>query len=275
MGKRLEEFIDIHAGETAWIFGKGPSLDRFDFADAGPLRVTINDLIGVVPDAVYGFSNDRPYPWMDMYKPHHTVFLPKRTAETCDRFPSCEVVVFDDHPMGNESLQRPKLEMCRDLQIREGTLGSVVQVLHIMGVSRVVAVGIDGGNSHAGRAKWRTQLWNEHYKQYNTIKRSFVQACELLGMELQFFQDKQGNIKMKDGYKTVCMTANIFVRGIPYSDGAVVQLQESDARDVIHAGRGYIVEQKQVVDGLETASIRSATETPEKRVTRRPRRMKK
>ena len=54
----LIPFLNRHAGETAWLFGKGPSLSTFDFKTAGPLRVAINDVIAHVPDCLYGFAND-------------------------------------------------------------------------------------------------------------------------------------------------------------------------------------------------------------------------
>ena len=135
-----------------------------------------------------------------------------------------------------------------------------------MGGSKIGAVGIDGGGQHSTRNRWRTALKNEHYKEYNRIRAAFIEGCEQLGIELQFFtKDKQ----MKDGYRTVQFTANIFVRGNPYQEGMVVELKESDARDVIHAGRGFIVPNAVKANDLETATVERAIEKPETRTVKR------
>jgi len=72
----LIPFLNRHAGQTAWLFGKGPSLSTFDFKTAGPLRVAINDVIAHVPDCVFGFANDGVSKWKDAYKPGQTLFQP-------------------------------------------------------------------------------------------------------------------------------------------------------------------------------------------------------
>lgn len=265
----LNDYIDRHSGQEAWIFGKGPSLDSFNFDLAGPIRVGINDLVGVVPGCLYGFSNDRIDQWFDMYHKGHTLFIPKRTADYYKKWPACEVVVFEDHHgYDKDYLTKSKAELCKELQLRPGSLGSAMQVLHIMGIKRFMCVGIDGGNNHAKGHKWRTDLWNEHYKQYNEIRTKLIEGAEQLGIEVQFWKGTQ----MKDGYKTVHIKSNILVRGIHYEGGMVVELKEKDARDVVGAGRGVIVPNRKIIKSpvaMETAAVEKPVEVPTKR-TRRP-----
>lgn len=270
MERRLNEFLDIHAGETAWLFGKGPSLDRFNFDDAGPLRVGINELAGIVPGCKYGFSNDQVLQWIDVYSSDQVLFTPHRTAKDYDQRPVCDVCVFEDHP--GTPLTRDRSQLAKGLHLREGTIGSAFQILHIMGVTKIIAVGIDGGNAHASTHKFRTELWNNHYKQYNKFKHQFIEGCTELGIGVQFFNEK-GN-QMADGKKTVLFTGNTFVRGIPYQADTISELSEADARDVVAAGQAVFTQAKVHKPQLETAAKSQEVEVPEKR-TVAPKRAKK
>jgi len=56
--RTIAELLNCHAGDAAWIFGKGPSLDGFDFATAGRLRICTNESLVVVPEPTYFFAHD-------------------------------------------------------------------------------------------------------------------------------------------------------------------------------------------------------------------------
>ena len=43
--RRASDFHLQHDGQTAWIFGKGPGIDRFPMESAGPLRICINESV--------------------------------------------------------------------------------------------------------------------------------------------------------------------------------------------------------------------------------------
>ena len=58
--RTIAELLNQHAGEEAWLFGKGPSLDEFDMQTAGKLRISINESALVVPNAMYFFAHDEP-----------------------------------------------------------------------------------------------------------------------------------------------------------------------------------------------------------------------
>jgi hypothetical protein len=273
--RELREFIDIHKGETAWVFGKGPSLDGFDFSDAGKVRVGINDVVAVVPDCLYGFSNDRVVGWLDVYEPHHVLFTPKRTADNYEERPDCDVCVFEDHHSTPLDPTRRPLDMADCLTIREGTLGSVFQVLFVMGIRKLVCVGIDGGNRHSRRAHWRTTLKNEHYKEYNQIKHRFLEGAQALGMEVRFFNEP--GEEMSNGKKTVLVTGNTFVRGIPYEEKQIVELNASDANDLVAAGQAVFTQAKvpAVEPVKEVAEVAEPVEVPEKRTYKPKRTYKK
>ncbi len=57
--QRIAQLLNRHSEEPAWICGKGPSLDDFDFAcQAGPLRICINESTKAVPTPAYFFAHD-------------------------------------------------------------------------------------------------------------------------------------------------------------------------------------------------------------------------
>ncbi len=189
MPRTLHDFIGKHAGDTAWLFGKGPSLDLFDLAAAGPLRVAINDVVKEIPGCLYGFANDSVAHWQHVYRPGHVLFSPQRTID--EGFiaygkPPCEVVGYPD-VHGDDRLDWPAARLAAEgLAIRPGTLGSALQILALMGVRRVVCIGIDGGGRHADR-QWHTRLRNEHYKDYNRIRDGAIESAPRLGLTLEFF----------------------------------------------------------------------------------------
>lgn len=133
----LADFINRHAGESAWLFGKGPSLSDFDFSTAGPLRCAINDTIAHIPACTYGFANDGVRRWRDLYQPGQILFQPRRCIWEYEGAPvgvACDLVWFADG-YGHERILLPREELARELSIRRGTLGSALQILHLMGIS--------------------------------------------------------------------------------------------------------------------------------------------
>ncbi len=230
----LIPFLNRHAGETAWLFGKGPSLSTFDFTTAGPLRVAINDVIAHVPACVYGFSNDGVGRWRDVYQPGQIVFQPLRCMGEYDSRHggiAADVVVFED---GYDDLRlfHPREELARALTIRRGTLGSALQILHIMGVRQVHLVGIDGGRAHAPGFDWRTRLRAEHGAEYSAIRNEAIDAARLMGITLTFHDT---NHMETDGKTFVRITSNTFAEGVPYSPGQIVSLNPRVARDLFNA----------------------------------------
>ena len=230
----LADFINKHAGETAWLFGKGPSLSTFDFKNAGPLRVAINDVVAHVPGCVYGFANDGVGKWADVYTPGQVLFQPSRCLHEFDSTAAgavaCDVVTYKDQPDDNRMVL-PREELANSLAIRRGTLGSALQILHIMGVRSVHMVGIDGGGQHADGYQWRTRLRQDHARDYNAIRSAAIDAAFLMGIALRFHN--QDHTMETNGRIFVRLTRNCFVQGNPFSAGEIATFAPQIAADLI------------------------------------------
>jgi hypothetical protein len=258
----LVEFIGKHQGETAWLFGKGPSFDGFDFSQAGALRCGINDVAAHVPGCIYGFAHDEVTGWADLYDglPGFTLFQPFRTVINEESAPPCHRVVFDDAESFSWSQTRE--QAARDgLVIGSGTLSGALQILWIMGVSKIICVGIDGGQSHATSVQWRTALQNEHYKLYDRIRTEFISRASQLGVQVQFWgaaspSQQRGNMK-------IMMKRSVWAGNLPLKEGASYELTESTAKELINMGAALHVAEPVV----ETAAT-EPPQTPEPRKTR-------
>lgn len=224
MPRELRDFLNLHAGETAWLFGKGPSLDRFDMALAGPLRVAINDVVRYVPGCRYGFANDSVERWAEFYQPGQVLFQPLRVLHDihAGKPPlACERVWFADD-WDDDRLVWPIERVAEHgLTVRRGTLGSAGQLLRLMGVAKVVCVGIDGGGQHAARS-WRTELRTDHAPEYSSIRAHFIHACRLSGLPVEFHGADLSQ-QLPDGMKTIKVIENILVGGIHCCSGAIIE----------------------------------------------------
>jgi len=230
----LTRFLGIHAGETAWLFGKGPSLSTFDFKTAGKLRVAINDVIAHIPDCIYGFANDGVARWQDAYSPGQILFQPSRCLHEYDSTQPgavrCEVVTYEDGT-DDYRLALPPAQLAERLTIRRGTLGSALQILHIMGVRTVHLVGIDGGGRHAEGYEWKTRLRNDHAKDYDSIRSSAIDAAFIMGIKLKFHN--QDHTMETNGRVYVKMTRNCFAEARPYALGEVASFSPKIANELI------------------------------------------
>lgn len=231
----LIPFLNRYAGKTAWLFGKGPSLSTFDFSTAGKLRFAINDVIAHIPECKYGFANDGVARWADVYQPNQILFQPIRCLHEYDSTSfnavACEVVTFkdnsDDYRLTNS---REKLAEC--LSIRRGTLGSALQIIHIMGITTVHLVGIDGGGTHAPGIEWKTRLRHDHAADYNAIRSAAIDAAAIMGITLKFHN--QEHTMETNGRIFVKMTRNCFANSLPYSDGEIASFSPKIAQELIN-----------------------------------------
>ena len=232
----LIPFLNRHAGETAWLFGKGPSLSTFDFKTAGPLRVAINDVIAHIPDCKYGFSNDGVLRWRDVYQQGQILFQPARCLGEFDSTNpgavACEVVTYaDTHDDARLAMgQRAIAELPT---IRRGTLGSALQILHVMGVRAVHLVGIDGGGTHAPGYQWRTRIRNDHAKDYNAIRNAAIDAAFIMGIALKFHN--HDHTMETNGRIFVRFTRNASAQGEPYSNGEIAAFAPITAAQLVNA----------------------------------------
>lgn len=233
----LSDFLNRHAGETAWLFGKGPSFASFDFKKAGPLRVAINDVIAHVPDCVYGFANDGVRAWRDVYTDRHILFQPSRCLHEFDSTQpgavACQVVSYeDDHD--DHRLYYTRERLAEKLCIRRGTLGSALQILHVMGVKTVYGIGIDGGRAHADGFYWRTELRLDHGTEYTAIRNEAIDSAILMGIDLKL--PNMDHTQHSDGKVWIQFTSNCFADQIPYCTGQVVRLNPRIAMELITGG---------------------------------------
>lgn len=268
----LPDFINRHAGETAWLFGKGPSLSTFNFETAGPLRVAINDVVQYVPDCVYCFSNDGVERWKDVYKPGQVLFQPVRCMGEFDALKdgavACDVCTFQDE-YNDIRLTWSREELAQHgPTVRRGTLGSALQILYIMGVKTVHLIGIDGGNTHAPGFQWRTRLRAEHWKDYDSIRHAAIDAAEIMGITLKFHN--HDHTMENDGKVFVRMTRNCFAEGVPYSIGEIVKINPRVARDLVStSSANYYEPPAKQAPIVETATAKPSVEvaaiTPKKR----------
>lgn len=266
--RRLTDFIDIHKGETVWLFGKGPSLDLFDMEEAGELRAAINDVAGFVPGCKYAFSNDRINPWIDVYKEGTILFTPARPfeepilqAKICK---TCEHIVYHDyHDDKRLATVTPRQLAEEGLSIRKGTIGSAIQILWIMGVTRIVLVGIDGGQAHAKRHTWRTRLRNLHFLDYNAIRNQLIQTAGLLGITLEFFGLK-GNTN-PNGTMKLRIIRNTFCKEVFCKAGQIIECEPFEAQELKNAG--VAVELKEPVEPPTIERTVIAPENPERHLS--------
>ena len=228
----LIPFLNLHAGQTAWLFGKGPSLQNYDFKQAGKLRFAINDVIAHIPDCKYGFANDGVAKWRDVYHQGQILFQPLRAISEFDSrngAVNCEVVTYKDF-QDDSRLALPREQIAELPTIRRGTLGSALQIMHVMGIVKIYMVGFDGGGDHAQGFEWRTRLRNDHAADYNAIRNAAIDAAELMGIQLHFHN--QDNIMEPNGKIFVRFLSNSFVKGIPYAQGEVVSFNPKIAQDL-------------------------------------------
>lgn len=273
MARTLLDFVNKHKNETAWVFGKGPTLDGYDFDRAGKLRCGINEVVQYVPNCTYAFSNDSVRLWQEIYTPDQILFQPLRTAE--HRIPSgktlCEIVIFDDD-YGDDRAFLPRKEQARDgISIRHGTLGSLLQILNIMGVARIVAVGIDGGGKRAENYKWTTPIRNDHARDYNNIRNQFILGASMLGIDLEIIGTQPN--QPKNGMIRILTTRNVSISGRSFYHGEIVEVTPEDAAMVIGAGKAEMFHEgpQKRSKPMDTTTIEPRTEkaTVTKRRTRR------
>jgi hypothetical protein len=234
MPRALRDFVGIHAGETAWLFGKGPTLDRFDMREAGPLRCAVNDVVRYVPECVYAFANDSIAPWVQHYAPPTVLFQPGRTRRDHaweSPAPPCELVVFEDTPSQRLPSRNPR-DLADCLEVRRGTIGSAVQILWIMGVSKICCVGIDGGGGRSSR-EWLTEMRNDHYADYNAIRDQFIAAATMQHIDLEFPCNELRPGGLRNGNVVVRVKSGCLIGGRAYEVGDIAEVHPRDAETVI------------------------------------------
>lgn len=264
MTRALKDFINLHRGETAWLFGKGPSLDSFDMSAAGPLRVAINDVVKEVPGCLYGFANDSVEAWAHVYRPEHVLFQPLRLHHDIharDIPVAAERIWFADDWDSERLAWSPERLAADGLCVRRGTLGSAGQILRVMGVSRIICVGIDGGGTHASRP-WHTRLRHDHATDYNSIRDAFITACRIAGIEVEFFGADLSS-QLSNGMKTIKIIETCLVAGLHRCAGEIYDETPLVADELVQSGRAVFWQKPTEVEAapvIETAAAAPVAE---------------
>lgn len=249
----LSDFINRHAGETAWLFGKGPSLSTFDFSTSGHIRAAINDAIIHVPDCLYGFANDGVRHFCDVFQRHQVLFQPNRCLGEFDSTArdavACQVVTFPDYHT-DLALFESRETLANGLAIRRGTLGSALQILHIMGISTVHLIGIDGGTQRAD-LPWRGEQRQDIGREYDAIRNEAIDAAQMMGLTLKFHN--HDHTMETDGKVFVRVLSNIFAESIPYCNGQIVSFVPRVAADLVREGAAEYFTPPEKAKQAETA----------------------
>ncbi|MDP7015073.1 MAG: hypothetical protein QGG36_04710 [Pirellulaceae bacterium] len=153
--QKIGALLDCHAGEPAWIFGKGPSLDAFPMNSAGPLRLCINESVRAVPSPTYFFAHDEgpiknvadawPAKCRAILQPVRAEYakdcgIPEKLLYTYEkRFADNAVRDLDAEGIAKRSA----------LYGNTGTVHCAIHFCRLIGVSRVVMVGFDGSGGYA------------------------------------------------------------------------------------------------------------------------------
>jgi len=196
MHEALAAFRDRHRGATAWLFGKGPSLDAcLDEghlealrARGGQVLCAVNETVRDIAGAPYAFASDDCERWQMLYPAGVVLFQPVRVLRGRAR-PGCRVVHFEQRD-AVDPVERLRLGPAgwleRGLAALPGTITAALQILAIMGIDRIVCVGIDGGHGRS-RRPWLTAPPPPDIDSYDEIREAFICAAGVIGIALVFW----------------------------------------------------------------------------------------
>jgi len=185
----IAELLNKHAGEEAWIFGKGPSLDGFDFGMAGPLRICINESLGHVPDPTYFFAHDEvPIQRAAAHWPTscRAILQPVRGRLAARLGIPVELIfAYEKRERELDVLDWPpeQLALQSCLLGLTGTAHSAIHFGRLIGATSVVFVGMDGGG---GYARCIGQPTPPGGGQHAVIRRDSVTIATRLGLRFRF-----------------------------------------------------------------------------------------
>lgn len=187
--QHIDALIDQYAGQPVWIFGKGPSLDQFQMADAGPGRVCINESVRAVPSPAYFFAHDEgpirntaddwPEGCRAVLQHERAVF-----AEACG-IPSDLIYVYEKRYADNtvRDMDAAGIARHRSLYGNSGTVHCAIHFCRLIGASRIVMVGFDGTGGYA-----KSINLPDGGADHDRIRRDSVSLLNTLEIPYEFFQ---------------------------------------------------------------------------------------
>jgi hypothetical protein len=258
----LAPFINRHFGATAFLFGKGPSLDAFlesrhdiRLPFGSPVVLAfLNDTLKYRAEIIaavrriagsdcvvhaYAFATDSIAPWVSLYLPGDCLFQPARTTNDPSMQapdPNCLRIVYQDSGGDHWRLERPRDWLGNHTLVSgHGTCDAAAQIIHIMGCSNLVAVGMDGSPGRATR-EWLTAMRDDHAKDYAEIRRDFERITLRIGLRVEFYGEPK--IHEPSGEYALRTTAATIYRGSTIeADCDIANASAEDAANLIGCGR--------------------------------------
>jgi hypothetical protein len=131
--------MDLQLDEEVWLAGKGPSLDTFDWSQAGRHRIAINEAAFVVPECFAAIGCD--YPVLDRYLEEldPSIIVLRKKTHVRYKFQKMFLWNYEQHA-----------------QIRVNTAPSAISVIYHLGARTIHFVGFDsfsGVGTYANRIK--------------------------------------------------------------------------------------------------------------------------
>jgi hypothetical protein len=180
--KAWEQHYNSRRGQTAVIFGKGPSLDAWIECGSpklGHFKIGINHT-GIITECEYNVS--RHYT-QDFSRAIGEWFMPLiHNWEYAPSYSKCSFVrpIFDHHwfiPV-DPSFFNPTKEDIRSLKTiytDGGSANCAIEIAYYLGASKVVFVGVDGGCGYAKAASGFNGMMSS---EYDSLKEKTIHAAE-------------------------------------------------------------------------------------------------
>lgn len=207
----LEQFVGKHAGQPAYVIGKGPTLDLFLESPEGSLLICVNEAALVVSSPTYFFAHDAVHvanvanPLVHIHEngdlqrlshvsleyPHGCVAILReehRELGIIEGIPATSVYTYRkaQEKKALLTLGPEKLAETGELYGESCTTQSALHFAKLCGCSEVVMVGIDGGFEYAkclGGMGLVKGAW------YDKNRGDTCRILELMGMPFRFWRE--------------------------------------------------------------------------------------
>lgn len=187
--RSIAELLNAHAGQVAWIFGKGPGLDNFDFSSASSPIICINESLLAVSSADYFFAHDeRPIERVSKVWPIgcKAVLQPSRCsyAAHCG-IPSNDLYSYEKRDRDLSILSWTPEQIARNGMLlgMTGTVHSALHFCKLIAAHSVILVGMDGVG---GYAKCLGIDAPKGGGRHHLIRQDSVRIAESLQLEIRF-----------------------------------------------------------------------------------------
>jgi hypothetical protein len=210
----LHDFIDRHQGESAYVIGKGPTLDLFLEKPEGSLLICVNEAALVVRDPTYFFAHDGVHIANVADPLRHIAAAgdPNGLGHMRRSYPpGCVAIVREEHkdlaiaegiPAGSVytyrkaqekkallGLNAQELAASGELYGESCTTQSALHFAKLCGCREVVMVGIDGGFEYAkclGGMGLVKGTW------YDKNRGDTCRILQKMGMPFRFWREPDG-----------------------------------------------------------------------------------